>query len=342
MRITSYLILLSILFSCQRKPDQPSLIGHWHLFNNSDSTFSTWDIKDTNYIYVDGSKDWPYLYQFNEAGDSLFYGWGECFYDQVKISYVKDTFFFSDGKYGVKQHSLKCDLQKDYFSTLNVDIRLPIIKKAVDINPDRYNLSATSYLDIGKPKNYIKDIPLDSFAIQVNEIFIDYSMLADYIERELAKLPVDDRSKLKLILNIDLNTPLEIVNTVESNLRTTHPTLPIFYAAFDKSSNKINNRGVNSIRNSFAKEAEKPASYIVFYLVNNDEIRWSYQKHIDSSSFGSSPYSLHNMEAIKLLKEKIKESEKLGIRFQWENGTTFQKYIDAQEAILTAIEGEGI
>jgi hypothetical protein len=134
MRITSCLILLGVLFACQKKSDQPSLIGHWHIFNQSDSTFSTWDVSESTYIYVnkkgsDGSNDWPFFYQFNTAGDSLFYGWGECFYDQVGISFLKDTFFLSDGKYGIKKDSAKCDLQKDYFSTLYIDIRLPIVKK---------------------------------------------------------------------------------------------------------------------------------------------------------------------------------------------------------------------
>lgn len=362
MKANTYLVLfllVALLSTCQKKSEKLDLAGHWHVYN-PDSTFNTWDIIDsTELIFNKNNYCWSYPasfylsekdttikvlfnyidgeYKYKYANDTL-----SILYDEVEL--IGDTTYITHpGKiiaYAVRVDTTTCDLSEEYYGHLDIEISLPTSQKVNSLNDSIANKGLVSYMDIGTPKSFIQGFPKDTFLVQVNDTFITYHSVIEYIEQERSKLPEVDRDSLKLLMGINKNVPAIVVDSIEQLINSSYPTVDIYYACLQERKIDTKKTIFSAFKNEFRNPVGQPIAYLIFSINANGEIFWTLQQADQPK--GRQRYSLQSMADKKKLKDVILHAKQtkrnLGITFDFQKGITFQDYINAQEAIKRAVE----
>ncbi|QHT68911.1 hypothetical protein GXP67_20780 [Rhodocytophaga rosea] len=365
MKIDKYLLLLlslAILPACQNKPEKPDLRGHWHVYRLPfDSTFSTWDIIDsTKFIvnvnnYEDAYERFYHLsvedtvfqnVQFNHFEGNFKYqlSFDTLFLKEIDYIPVNDSTYLEYAgeifAYGIRVDASTCDLTKEYYGHLQININLPISEKVTEQDDLLTVLSLVSYMDIGKPKSFIKQYSSDTFLIQVNDVFIPYHSVPEYIDQERAKLPEVDRDSLMILMGIDRNTPAIMVDSVEQSIHASYPMVDIYYACLPEGKTNMHKPIFTSLKNEFSKSANKPAASLTISIGEDKQVEWTIEKRNQKPE--SQRYDLQTAEGKDKLREAILQANQnkqpLGIQFTFAGNTTFQDYITAQTTIKQMLE----
>jgi hypothetical protein len=351
------LLFLAILSACQNKPEKPDLRGHWHVYRLPfDSTFSTWDIIDSTQLIVNLNNyedAYPRSYFISEIDTTLSNISFNHFEGNFKYELSSDTLFLKEidfipvndstyfeyaGEifaYAIRVDTSTCDITKEYYGHLQININLPISEKVTEQDNLFSVLSLVSYMDIGNPKNFVKEYSRDTFLVQVNDVFINYNQASQFIEEERAKLPKVQRDSLMILMGIDKRTPAMVVDSIEQTIHASYPAVDIYYACLPDGKVKLYKPIFTSLKNEFAKPVEKPAAFLTFSVSAAKQVEWTVKKPAQKAE--SQRYNLQNTEGKEKLKETIlqanQNNQPLGIRFNFVKGTTFQEYITAQTTI---------
>lgn len=345
-----YLILLiAVFFACQKKAAKVDLLGHWHIYY-PDSTFGTWDILDSMNIIQDKNTYWGYYpivgydhSNLNSANqDTLIIAHYSEYIQSLPYEYIGDTLFLSDNSYAVKVDTTTCNLQEDFFGRLYIDIKLPSSDNVVfreKVIPER---TLVSYIDIGNPKKHLKQYSPDTFLIQVNDTFIGYDRIVEYMEGEQAKLPTEERDSIILAFSVDKHTPAVVVDSIEQLINSAHPTFNMYYACLPGVERYVKESVFASLKNKFAKPLATADSIIDFSIYPGGEVTWLVRKSAKQPLFPG--YSLQSTDGQAKLQGILSRAKQTGqaiaIRFTFTEDVTFQEYVTAQTNIRHLLEEE--
>lgn len=340
-------LLLTVYFSCQKKQTKLDLIGHWHIFY-PDSTFGSWDILDSIQIVQDKNTYWGYYpiagYDHSNLNPAdkdtiIIAHWSE-YIQYLPYDYLGDTLFLSDNSYAIKVDTATCKLQEEFFGRLYIDIKLPSSDDIVFKEKVISERSLLSYIDIGKPKKHLKQYSSDTFLIQVNDTFIGYDQIVDYVEREQSKLPSEERDSITLAFSVDKRTPATMVDSIEQVINSSFPSIKIYYACLPGEKSYIKGHVFISLKNEFAKVPNTADAVLDFSVLPGGELTWSVGK--GPERLFSPDNSLQTaggrtkLQAIILGAKQTKHD--LGMTFHFAKDITFQDYITAQTTIRELIE----
>ncbi|QHT70590.1 hypothetical protein GXP67_30025 [Rhodocytophaga rosea] len=241
-KVTTALFIITFIAWIQAcQSDHDRIKGHWHEVNPEDKEkiYHTWDITDSTIVMNEADSPFADTTSYSMNNGKLF--WGEV-EDDIKFAYtsIHDTLILQRDSVDYKTYLVKrynCTPKEHFFHSSYLDIQLnidlPSSSQTGDIDRDRYNLAN---IFIGKRKSFPDNKSGDSICIQVNDVFIDYGIIPDFLEENNHI----HSPRLTPALYIDKNTPMYIVDRVKYEIARSGSKFSVVHFMSIKDSFQLN------------------------------------------------------------------------------------------------------
>ncbi|WP_020567944.1 hypothetical protein [Neolewinella persica] len=219
MRLFSFTVLVITLVGCESKN---SLTGHWHYHpvDKGHSYVQNVDfISDTTFTYNDQSPRWEgHLGSLDQKGQTMYWG-GECIMGDWMyriISRNKIEVFDRREKVllGVLTRKPSCSPPDDLFLESRFAIELPVFKDGL---PDIGPLALVHDITVGPLKEEFSSVYPGGIQVALGDIIVNPENTSRFflfdLQREV-KVREADRPKLRVLVYLDQNTPLEVLEPV--------------------------------------------------------------------------------------------------------------------------------
>lgn len=217
------------LFSCEN--DMEKLRGHWHIYEYNENgyldtnEYHTIDIINSDSVLFDKYNGYPFDFAgiVNTEEKTILLR-GECNILDYKYKWKNDSLFLAQiqhkGRYFAEKCGMECcDKQKDFFSEIDLEIDLPIIKDTSTISArENFFRSLELPIIIGIPKRKMeghREIP----RLKLDDKYARADDIKAWQELVEQTVPLNYRDSMFFTLyankTVDLEELFEILNELE-------------------------------------------------------------------------------------------------------------------------------